>query len=115
MAKLTRRSALRGMMNGAAITVGVPLLDIFLAFFLLGWVAGGDVKLIAAVALWIGPENAGLFVLLTASLGALLALALLLIKREARPPCRRRPGPQLALPAREELGRGGPMSECKGL
>ena len=27
---LTRRSALRGMLNGAAITVGVPLLDAFL-------------------------------------------------------------------------------------
>lgn len=30
MAKLSRRGALRGIMNGAAITVGVPLLDIFL-------------------------------------------------------------------------------------
>lgn len=27
---LSRRTALKGIMNGAAITVGVPLLDIFL-------------------------------------------------------------------------------------
>jgi len=30
MPKLSRRAALRGVLNGAAITVGVPLLDIFL-------------------------------------------------------------------------------------
>jgi prepilin peptidase CpaA len=65
----------------AHLAVAAMVLLFFLAFFLAGWVAGGDVKLIAAIALWIGPENASLFVLLTAFLGALLALALLLIKK----------------------------------
>jgi prepilin peptidase CpaA len=60
--------------------VAAVVLAFFLAFFLAGWVAGGDVKLIGAVALWIGPGHAGRFVLLTALVGALLALALLLIK-----------------------------------
>ena len=62
------------------VAVAAAVLLLFLAFFLAGWVAGGDVKLIAAVALWIGPENASLFMLLTAVLGALLALALLAIR-----------------------------------
>ena len=30
MAELSRRSALKGVMNGAAIAVGVPMLDMFL-------------------------------------------------------------------------------------
>jgi prepilin peptidase CpaA len=65
----------------AHLAVAATVLLFFLAFFLAGWVAGGDVKLIAAIALWIGPQHASLFVLLTAFLGALLALALLLIKK----------------------------------
>ena len=77
-------SAAIGMQLGsilAHLAVAAMVLLFFLAFFLAGWVAGGDVKLIAAIALWIGPGNASLFVLLTAVLGALLALALLLIKK----------------------------------
>ena len=65
----------------AHVAVAAAVLLFFLTFFLAGWVAGGDVKLIAAIALWIGPENASRFVLLTALLGAILALALLLIKK----------------------------------
>jgi len=62
------------------VAVAGVVLAFYLAFFLAGWVAGGDVKLIAATALWMGPAKVSLFVLLTALLGALLALALLLIR-----------------------------------
>jgi prepilin peptidase CpaA len=63
------------------VAVAAVVLLFYLAFFLAGWVAGGDVKLIAATALWMGPAKVSLFVLLTALLGALLALALLLVRR----------------------------------
>jgi prepilin peptidase CpaA len=65
----------------AHAAVAAVVLLFFSAFFVAGWIAGGDVKFIAAIALWMGPENTGLFVLLTALLGALLALALLQIKK----------------------------------
>jgi prepilin peptidase CpaA len=54
---------------------------LFTAFFIAGWVAGGDVKLMTAVALWMGLDHAGNFVLLTALLGSALALGLMQIKR----------------------------------
>jgi prepilin peptidase CpaA len=65
------------------VHVGVAafLFLLFLAFFVAGWVAGGDVKFIAAIGLWMDLEQAMNFVLLTALLGSLLALALLQIKR----------------------------------
>jgi prepilin peptidase CpaA len=53
----------------------------FAAFFVAGWVAGGDVKFIASVALWMGLEHVGNFLLLTALLGSLMALMLLQVKK----------------------------------
>lgn len=63
------------------VAVAVFVLLFFLGFFIAGWVAGGDVKLVAAIALWMGLEHGANFVLLTALLGSLLALALLQIKK----------------------------------
>jgi prepilin peptidase CpaA len=63
------------------VGVAAILFLLFTAFFVAGWVAGGDVKFIAAIGLWMGLEHAVNFVLLTALLGSLLALALLQIKR----------------------------------
>jgi prepilin peptidase CpaA len=63
------------------VAVAAVVLVLFSAFFVVGWMAGGDVKLIAAVALWAGLESTGTFVLLMALLGSLLALALLAIKK----------------------------------
>jgi prepilin peptidase CpaA len=65
----------------AHVAVAAIALLFFSAFFVAGWMAGGDVKLIAAIALWMGPENAAQLVLLTALLGSLLALALLQMKK----------------------------------
>ena len=68
-----------------AILVHVAVMAVvflfFLAFFIAGWVAGGDVKFIAAVTLWMGLEHAVNFVMLATILGSLLALALLQIKK----------------------------------
>jgi len=51
------------------------------AFFVAKWMGGGDVKLLTAVALWMGPEHGALFTLLMAVLGAVLAMALILIRQ----------------------------------
>ena len=42
-----------------------------------GWITDGDVKLLATVMLWMGPDHAVAFVLLTALFAGLLALALM--------------------------------------
>jgi prepilin peptidase CpaA len=56
---------------------------LFLAFFIAGWVAGGDVKFIAAISLWMGMEHIVNFALLTAFLGSLLALGLLQFRKHS--------------------------------
>jgi prepilin peptidase CpaA len=72
-------------LDPGAIMVHVAVMGfvflVFLAFFLAGWVAGGDVKFIVAIALWMGLEHAINFVMVTTMLGSLLALALLQIKK----------------------------------
>ncbi len=46
-----------------------------------GWLGGGDVKLIAAGALWFGWPDALMFLLAAAAAGGVLALALVLLRR----------------------------------
>ncbi|MBN9668860.1 A24 family peptidase [Roseibium aggregatum] len=67
-----------GMHGLAFAVVFVPCF----AFFAAGWMGGGDVKFISAIALWIGftPELT-LFVFWVAVYGMLLTLALLYLKK----------------------------------
>lgn len=58
---------------------GVVLLLGFLAFAC-GWVGGGDVKLMAVSALWLGAASLPAFLLGTTILGALLTAAFLLFR-----------------------------------
>jgi prepilin peptidase CpaA len=51
------------------------------AFFIANWVAGGDVKFVCAVALWMGPEHISQFLLLMALVGSALALTLLWVRK----------------------------------
>lgn len=62
----------------AGIACGVAMLVV--AFFLhaLGWLGGGDGKLLAALAMWLGPADLGLALLATGLFGLLLALPALL-------------------------------------
>jgi prepilin peptidase CpaA len=60
---------------GLAVLVGAFLL------FAVGLWGGGDAKLVAAASVWIGWRELAAFLLLTALLGAILALALLLARR----------------------------------
>jgi len=82
-----------------AVLIGIPgqiifshlsaalavLLFGFLAFAR-GWVGGGDAKLMAAAALWLGFEHLLPFLLWTAILGGGLALLLLAYRRMLPPP-----------------------------
>lgn len=60
----------------AHVAAGVLMLAAGIGMFAMGWVGGGDAKLLAAGALWLGPSSLVPFLLLTGLLGAVLMLAL---------------------------------------
>lgn len=62
---------------GQCAAVGVGALLAGMAMFALGWIGGGDAKLFAASALWLGWPAALPFLLITCVLGGGLAVALL--------------------------------------
>ena len=58
------------------------------AFFSMGWIGGGDAKLAAVVALWLGPDHAVAYLLYTAIFGSLLTVAILRFRAVLLPaPC----------------------------
>ena len=59
------------------LAVGLAVFVVGYALWLGGTLGGGDAKLLGAVALWAGPEHAPSFLLVTACLGGVLALAYL--------------------------------------
>ena len=74
------------ILAGPAIAIGPHL---FLAgavfillfiFFAIGWLGGGDVKLVSAIMLWAGPPHGMNFVVLFAIFGGVFALALLSLR-----------------------------------
>jgi prepilin peptidase CpaA len=60
---------------------GICGLIVGFAFFALGWVGGGDAKLFAAVALWLGFADLPTYALVASVLGGGLTLALLALRR----------------------------------
>ncbi len=91
----------------AAFAAGLPASEILLALgcgaavlaagfvlFALGWFGGGDAKLAAALACWLGWQQLPMFLLVTSVLGGLMALLILLFR---------------AFPARGWLREGGPL------
>jgi prepilin peptidase CpaA len=64
-----------------SILTALAVLGVTFILFALGWIGGGDAKLAAATALWIGPELASDYFFHTAVFGALFALALLVFRR----------------------------------
>lgn len=63
------------------LAAGLALLLAGIAMFSRGWVGGGDAKLLSAAALWLGFEALLEYLVWTALLGGLLALALLAYRR----------------------------------
>ena len=60
------------------IVCGVAALFLGFCLHALGWLGGGDGKLLAALAMWLGPADLGLALLATGLFGLLLALPALL-------------------------------------
>ncbi len=66
---------------GGHVLVGALAMLVCFGLFARGWIGGGDAKLIAAAALWSGPEGLVPFLFWTAMAGGALALALIVIRR----------------------------------
>lgn len=62
---------------GMNVGVGIAALLIGMVMFALRWVGGGDAKMMAAAALWLGVEGIAPFLLWTGIAGGLFAVALL--------------------------------------
>jgi prepilin peptidase CpaA len=69
---------------GVHVGVGLAALVVMAGCFAMGWLGGGDAKLLAAASLWIGPMAAGPFLMFTAFAGGLLALTLLVARTMAK-------------------------------
>jgi prepilin peptidase CpaA len=62
---------------GIDLAVGVAALFAGMAMFAAGWIGGGDAKMFAACALWLGLRGAPTFLIVTAMAGGGLAVLLL--------------------------------------
>ena len=62
---------------GVHAAVGIGALLIGMGMFAAGWIGGGDAKLFAAAALWLGWPAVGSFLVVTCIAGGALALMLL--------------------------------------
>lgn len=70
----------------AHLTCGFGVLTATFLLFQFGWFGGGDAKLAAAAALWLGWESLPVFLLQTAVWGGALSLLLLLLRAFPLPP-----------------------------
>ncbi len=68
---------------GMHVAAGALVLVAGIALFALGGFGGGDAKLLAVGALWIGFDQLLLFLTLTAMLGGVLAVAILLYRKRS--------------------------------
>jgi prepilin peptidase CpaA len=50
-----------------------------------GWIGGGDAKLLAVTALWFGADHTAAYLLVTALLGGAFTLGVLLFRMQALP------------------------------
>jgi prepilin peptidase CpaA len=64
-----------------SVAVGAGALVAGVAMFSFGWVGGGDAKLMAAAALWLGAPGLTPFLLWTALAGGLLSMVLVVARR----------------------------------
>ncbi len=66
---------------GWHLSCGMGILAITFAMFALGWIGGGDAKLAAATALWLGWDHMLDFGFIASILGGVLTLAFLQMRR----------------------------------
>ncbi len=65
---------------GISFAVGLGVLVLAAGMFALGWIGGGDAKLMAAAALWVGLKGLAPFALYTGLAGGALALGLVALR-----------------------------------
>jgi len=65
---------------GLHVGIGVGALVAGMVMFALGWIGGGDAKVFAASALWLGWPASATFLLVTALAGGVLAVSLLAMR-----------------------------------
>jgi prepilin peptidase CpaA len=70
---------------GFHIAAGTVVLAIAFACFAFGWIGGGDAKLAAVIALWLGPRHVPSFILLASLFGGVLTIAILHFRRQTWP------------------------------
>jgi prepilin peptidase CpaA len=63
------------------------VLAISFSMFAAGWIGGGDAKLVAAIALWLGFDQLASFLIVASIFGGLLSVSLLAVRRFALPGC----------------------------
>ncbi|MBL4595152.1 MAG: prepilin peptidase [Robiginitomaculum sp.] len=71
---------------GIHIAVGFGALVITMVMFALRWIGGGDAKLFAAAALWMGWPDVGAYTVVAALAGGLLTLGVLMARKMPLPP-----------------------------
>lgn len=62
------------------VAAGVLVLTVTFAMFAFGWIGGGDAKLAAATALWLGFNTLAEYLLISTLAGGLLTLAILYLR-----------------------------------
>jgi len=65
---------------GLSLAVGLGVLVLGVIMFALGWIGGGDAKLMTAAALWLGLKGLAPFALYTGLAGGALAVSLLALR-----------------------------------
>ena len=65
---------------------GLAVLALTIVFFARGWIGGGDAKLAAATAVWLGWENLAAYGLQASVLGAALTIGILFARKHPLPP-----------------------------
>lgn len=70
---------------GLSLLIGASVLLVTFTLFRFGWIGGGDAKLAAVSALWLGAVNTIDYVVYTALLGGALAASMLLFRTVSIP------------------------------
>ena len=66
------------------LVIAVTLFIVTYGFWLAGWLGGGDVKLLTAVGLWLGPHHSLAFIIYLAIISSLLSIGLIIVRRQTR-------------------------------
>ncbi|MCX5516653.1 A24 family peptidase [Kaistia algarum] len=70
---------------GTHLLAGLLVLGVGIVFFSRGWIGGGDAKMAAAAAIWLGFDQLMPFVVASAVFGGVLTLMILILRRQTLP------------------------------